>query len=130
MLPELKVHLPKPSFQADRFMLPLRVRKDMVAERLQAIVLPHRQFANLYHKHPDRWKELICPSQEVLKDFWQAMEHHPLMRSTPLKTKEGGYMSNCIPIRIHGDDVPIVGVGKCWQKMSSVFSWRSLVSIT
>ena len=130
MSDELKRWLPTPSFEADRFLLPLKVTKDTVAERVQAIVLPHKQFANLYHKHPDRWKELICPSQEVIKDFWENMADHPLMISTPLKTREGGYMSNCVPIRIHGDDVPVVGVGKCWQKMASVFSWRSPISKT
>ena len=127
MSDEVKRWLPTPTFDADRFLLPLRIQKDTVAERVQAIVLPHRQFANLYHKHPDRWKEIICPSQEVPKDFWQAMEDHPLMRSTPLKTKEGGYISTCIPIRIHGDDVPVVGVGKCWLEMAFVSSWRPAI---
>ena len=27
-------------------------------------------------------------------------------------------------IRLHGDGVPITGLGKAWQKMMDVFSWR------
>ena len=77
MSDEVKRWLPTPTFDADRFLLPLRIQKDTVAERVQAIVLPHRQFANLYHKHPDRWKEIICPSQEGIQDFWENMADHP-----------------------------------------------------
>ena len=33
-----------------------------------------------------------------------------------------------MPIGLHGDDVPITGVGKAWAQLMTVFSWSSLIA--
>jgi hypothetical protein len=117
--------LEKPDMTASRFLVPTKLNKTTVADRVQGVLLPHVQFANIYHHYPEQWTDYICPAVEVVEDFWEAMADHPLMKSTPLRHREGGYKSNGIAIRIHGDDVPVTGVGKCWQKPSTILSWTS-----
>ena len=33
-----------------------------------------------------------------------------------------------IPLALHGDDVPVVGVGKAWCALMTTFSWTSMLS--
>eukprot|EP00969_Alexandrium_andersonii_P195699 8645728-Alexandrium_andersonii.AAC.1 len=33
----------------------------------------------------------------------------------------------CIPLALHGDGVPVSGVGKAWSKSLDVYSWCSLL---
>ena len=38
------------------------------------------------------------------------------------------YSSKCIPIALHGDGVPVTGVGKAWSKSVEIYSWSSCLS--
>ena len=108
---------------AFRTQMPMQIRKGVVASREQAIILPHVMFSDLYHQYPKAWKTKVVPSVENLEGFWAAMEGHPLLETSGLRARDGGYKRNGVPLRIHGDDVPITGVGKTWCKMTSVWSW-------
>ena len=33
----------------------------------------------------------------------------------------------CVPVGIHGDATPAMGVGKSWAKMMDIWSWHSLL---
>ena len=35
-----------------------------------------------------------------------------------------------MPIRIHGDEVPVTGCGKTWQRMFDVYSWTATILIS
>ena len=50
------------------------------------------------------------------------MENHPI-RSEP------GYGAICIALAMHGDGVPITGIGKGWAKTQTIWSWYSLTGI-
>ena len=96
--------------------------KTQVVEKSQQIFLPHVMFSDLYHKYPSKWQAHVAPSVEVIEGFWAAMADHPLVQCTPIRGREG-YQQHCIPIRVHGDEVPVVGVGRAWQKLFLVLSW-------
>jgi len=64
----------------------------------------------------------VAPSIEVIENFWAAMGDHPLTTSTPIRGREE-YTKLCVPLRLHGDEVPVTGVGKAWQKMYLILSW-------
>lgn len=103
--------------------LPIKVSPHVVEDRTQSIFLPHVLFSDIYHKYPSVWKSRLAPSTEVIDEFWTAMDDHPLVRCTPIASREN-YRQLCVPLRVHGDEVPATGVGKAWQKMFLILSWR------
>ena len=40
-----------------------------------------------------------------------------------------GWERLCIPLGVHGDGVPVVGIGKAWSKVLNVWSWFSLIGV-
>lgn len=62
----------------------------------------------------------------VISSFWTSMAPNPLLRGHPLKARRD--WARCtIPLSLHGDTVPVTGVGKRWTKAADVYSWNSLV---
>ncbi len=92
----------------------------------QQVLLPHELFANIYRWYPATWKKCIMPGQDRLAEFWRVNSMHPCMKDSPLKSRDQ-YQRFCIPISIHGDDVPITGVGKAWAQQMTIFSWCSMI---
>ena len=43
-------------------------------------------------------------------------------------TKTRNFKNLAIPISMHGDEVPVVGVGKIWARNALSFSWCSLIN--
>jgi hypothetical protein len=108
--------LGRPSY----ILLPLKIGKDVVAPRLQGIIMPHMLFAKIFQHYKEAWQQYILPSEEALMGFWDAMVEHPIF--SIVGSREGGYRDCLIPLALHGDDVPVTGVGKSWQKLITVFS--------
>ena len=100
--------------------------KGTIVWMLQAIMLPHVTFANVYHNYKDAWKRRFVPSVERLKEFWQQMEGSPQLAGHPIRLKRGWRMFG-VPISLHQDGVPVVGVGKPWGKTLDIFSCCSLL---
>ena len=94
-------------------------------EQTTAILLPHEMFAAIYHSYPDAWQTSICPGAMRLGEFWDSQASHPQMGDHPVKTR-GDWKRHAVPLGLHGDEVPLVGVGKCWVRMQLTFSWFSL----
>lgn len=92
----------------------------------QAFLLPHELFSCIYHSFPDTWAKCMVPAKERLQSFWRSNREHPAMAASDLPTKEG-YDHLAVPISMHGDDVPITGIGKSWAALMTVFSWSSMV---
>ena len=98
------------------------------ATELQSIMLPHEVFAALYHHFPGFWKKCFLPGGEkTLEAYWASMAQHPLMRDRTFASK-ANYRKKLIPLGVHGDAVPTVGLGKIWCKMTQVYSWHGLLS--
>ena len=49
------------------------------------------------------------------------------MEKRPIKAK-GDYRTMCIPCGLHGDEVPVIGIGKIWSRSCLNFSWCSLLA--
>lgn len=92
-----------------------------------SILLPHELFAFFYQKQ-DLWEKNILADSQKLEPFWLAMASHPVLEGHPLKTAKGkNWMKKCIPLSLHGDEVPCFGVGKIWSRSVLAFSWCSMI---
>ena len=47
-------------------------------------------------------------------------------QSHPVRDRDD-FRSKCVPLRLHGDGTPAMGVGKAWGKMIDVWSWTSIL---
>ena len=113
-----QVQLPEPFL----FKLPF---KAPVLEQLQSCLLPHEMFSALYHSYKATWRKCICPSAEACEQFWASVDSHPAV-TNGIRSR-ANYKSYCIPLAIHGDGVPLTGVGKSWQQTITDFSFYSLL---
>ncbi len=114
------VNMPEPCAVSMPFKAPL-------GDRMQSDPVPHEMFASLYHNYPDAWKKYIVPDTARLGLFWAAMQHHPQMAGHPLLQRDQ-YDKLAVPLGIHGDGVPVVGIGKGWCRTMTMFSWSSLLA--
>ena len=94
---------------------------------LQYMLSPHETFSSLYHDYPRAWQTRILPEQTTLNKFWNEMRDHPMLSSHPVRRRRG-WQHLCVPINIHGDGVPCVGVGKSWGKSMELLSWASCLA--
>ena len=92
---------------------------------LQGFILPHELFSVVFHSYPSTWSKCMAPSAERLAEFWATNSSHPAFEARNL-AQIPDYQRICVPIALHGDDVPITGVGKSWCQLLTVFSWTSL----
>ena len=92
------------------------------------MLLPHELFATIYTHHRDRFFEVLCGGSEAnIEQFWAEVEGTQKYASLPARLVPT-HKKRCIPIAIHGDGVPISGIGKSWSKSAQVFSWCSLLA--
>jgi hypothetical protein len=90
---------------------------------------PHRIFAWMYQNAPNSFRDRLCGgSFQRLETFWTEMEDFPMYQQHPIRTREG-HRQYGIPIKIHGDGVPISGLGKSWLKLAEVCSWQSCLVV-
>ena len=94
--------------------------------QLTSILLPHEYFAASY-SNPTLWNASILPDSSKLKIFWQSMAAHPMMLGHPWHSRPDG-RQKCVPLGWHGDEVPVMGVGKIWRRSALVFSWFSILA--
>ena len=94
-------------------------------EKTIALLLPHELFATLYEKYHSKFLELMVPDgPEALKTFWSRMKFHPGFQSHPLLDIPS-FEERAIPVNLHGDCVPITGIGKVWAKNLLALHWSS-----
>ena len=97
-------------------------------QREQPLILPHVLFADMYNKYPAAFAKRVCPSRERLLEFWDAMADNPQLMEHPVTTRPN-YKTRAVPISLHGDAVPVTGVGKAWSRSLDLFSWCSLLGV-
>lgn len=91
-----------------------------------SILLPHELFAHFFD-NPDFWQQSVLPDQAKLEEFWRKFDGHPVMTNHPIKQKRN-YRTHGVPLGLHGDEVPVLGVGKIWSRSCLCFSWCSLIA--
>ena len=106
-----------------KFQIPLRGFRQTCS---QMMLLPHELFSVIYHSYKAVWSKTVAPSVDTVKKFWHAVRLHPQMQDHPMKAKPS-WNERTVPIAVHGDGVPIVGVGKAWSRMMTHYSWYSLI---
>jgi hypothetical protein len=92
-----------------------------------SILLPHELFSYM-HSVPAVWERCVMSSFRMLGKFWSVFQDHPCMVGHPCRG-EDNWKDLCIPLALHGDEVPIVGVGKIWCASALQFSWCSLLAV-
>lgn len=88
------------------------------------LFLPHETFATLYHKYPSHFRTCVVPSSAELERFWFEMEDNPFFIDHPCRGRDN-FRSLCVPVSLHGDGVPVTGVGKSWSQSMEVVHWCS-----
>ncbi|HIF94878.1 MAG TPA: hypothetical protein EYQ60_17410 [Myxococcales bacterium] len=121
MMPETK--MPKPH----SFLTPLRHNVLGFINRGVDMILPHELFAALYHYYPQAWLDRICPSAETCRRFWGAVRGSVQFMTHPVRHRPN-FMTRCIPLTLHGDGTPVVGIGKAWGRLMDIWSWTSILA--
>lgn len=120
---EGNITLPPPHRVYLRFAPPL-------GEQVQEMLLPHEMFAALFQCKAT-WNKVILPNMDLPSEFWSAQENkHPQWQGHPIAKMSPQQLKYVIPLSLHGDEVPVTGIGKQWSRKMVNFSWHSLLSNT
>ena len=114
---------------ASQSKLPMPMEIDMPYKKGNSkslITLPHEIFAALY-SNTSAWVQCINPCTEKLEEFWSSFSSHPCMDGHPAK-RFANWTRTFIPIMLHGDEVPVSGIGNIWCHSALAFSWASLIA--
>jgi len=115
--------------QQESACMPALVRLEIpfsTGNELTTMLLPHEYFAAAY-ANTTLWNASILPDSSKLESFWQTMALHPMMLGHPWHERPDG-RQKCLPLAFHGDEVPVMGVGKIWSRAALVFSWFSILA--
>ena len=96
---------------------------DVAAE---AIMWPRILFHALYNHLPTAFFSRIVPDVSIVEHFWKSVESTEHYMTHPVRHR-ANHMRKCVPIFLHADGVPCVGIGKSWSKMCDVWSWGSVL---
>lgn len=101
-----------------------------IFERNQEFLLPHQTFATLW-QNPATWRKVVVPREDHLLEFWKLQKKgkHPQWVGHPLSFTNEDRWAKTAPISLHGDEVPVTGLGKTWGRKMCNWSWHSLVSM-
>ena len=109
------------------FNLPWKVSECMTTVVNQAIILPHLLFNLMYKCHPESFrKRLFGDKVGNISKFWNDMRSHPAYDGHPIKKRRDRDM--IIPLAMHGDGVPVKGIGKSWGQKVEIYSWSSVLA--
>lgn len=92
----------------------------------QPIALPHLMFSALYRESSSVFMQHMIPGgADQVQRFWQSMAGHPALAGHPM-VGVPGWQDKFIPLSLHGDGVPVTGVGKAWSKGVEAFMFERL----
>ena len=95
------------------------------------IFLPHEIFSWYFHNDRQRFDKLFLSETTPLerKQFWQELKarRDPRLDNHPMTAGEN-WEENTVGISIHGDGIPVLGVGKVETRSLNDFSIQSLFS--
>ena len=96
---------------------------------LQAMLLPHIIFSSVYHHYQAAWQKIILPSEGRLKEFWklQSQAKHPAFAGHPVLNSTPEFQKKMVPLALHGDGTPVIGIGKIWSRQLTIYSFNSLL---
>ena len=71
----------------------------------------------------------VCGGIHDMEDFWVDVADHPVLRNNEA-THIPDWRRKFIPISMHGDGVPVKGVGKSWTESFTSWSWTSIIAFS
>ena len=97
---------------------------------LRQCFLAHVVLSDLYHSYPAAFTKYMLPNggSQKLKEFWQPQKGHPAWRLHPIVSKRSFDAEHTLPLQLHGDGTPVVGIGKIWSRQLTSYTWNSLLA--
>ena len=89
-----------------------------------SVLWPHEMFSAMYHCYKEGWQSL-APVGVDLADFWATMADACQLQGHPIWQRED--RSLCVPLALHGDEVPVIATGTAHSRSLLVVSWRSSI---
>ena len=90
------------------------------------ILLPHEMLHGMFVSGGG-WERCVVPTADLLPRFWASFRDHPCMSGHPILGR-ADYHEKAIPLCLHGDEVPVMGVGKIWCHSALQFSFNSMLA--
>ena len=120
--------LHQPPVMSSLTTMQVHVKKSLgIKSCTQHVLLPHELFSALYHNHPAAFrKRILGGDQSNVRTWWDSMDEHPAYAGHPLKSRTD-HKLRCIPLALHGDAVPVSGIGKAWSKSAEGYGWSSMI---
>ena len=112
-----------------RAFMPSITFKSPYNKLVQMMLLPHLVFSQIYHCYKSAWDTIICPSQDQLKTFWKLQKKHPAYPGHPVLGGNPQFATKLVPLALHGDGTPVLGIGKVWSRQLTTWSWNSLLGM-
>lgn len=112
-----------------RAFMPSITFKSPYNKLVQMMLLPHLVFSQIYHCYKSAWDTIICPSQDQLKTFWKLQKKHPAYPGHPVLGGNPQFATKMVPLALHGDGTPVLGIGKVWSRQLTTWSWNSLLGM-
>lgn len=95
---------------------------------LQNIQLPHLHFHCMYKNYRETFfKHFLPQPPHSLESFWQKFSKHVSMKGHPALQRSDSF-KKALPLKVHGDAMPVTGIGKVWSKGMLVMSWSGLLN--
>ena len=94
---------------------------------LQAMLLPHALFSTIYHHYPNAWRQIMLPNVDKVREFWTLQKVHPAFRQHPVLQSCPHFAQKMVPLALHGDGTPVIGIGKIWSRQLTIFSFNSML---
>ena len=91
------------------------------------MMLPHELFAAIYTSFPRIWGDSIFNLQKC-RSFWNSVKGGAHFLTHPVRSRSN-FSTKCVPLRLHGDGTPAVGIGKSWGKMVNIWSMSSMLLV-
>ena len=107
--------------------LPLTtIPSNLVQMGHQCMIYPHELFASLYNHYHGAFLDRLWVSAERMQNFWTSVAHTQQFREHPVQSRDN-FERLCIPLIVHSDGVPCMGIGKSWSKVFDIYSWGSML---
>ena len=107
--------------------------RDEVVEVSMPFLPPHYVLSQLFQRCRRRFNTLLFGEGQdahILPGFWEEVvkRRDPRIVRHPM-CRKADWKNLMIPIMLHGDAVPAVGVGKSHSKSFDTYSWQSVFAI-